>query len=59
MMSFYLGKEVKKYHKKFEVIKEHYMPQVHKSSNAAIFRHIVDVLYNEINRVNGKEENHE
>lgn len=54
MMTFYLGIEVALYKKKFQTLKEHFRKDAPGSSNAAIFRHIVDILYTEIERVNTK-----
>lgn len=54
MMTFYLGKEYRLYEEKFKAIIEHYKPEVNTGSNSEIFRHIVDVLYSEITRLNNK-----
>ena len=51
MMTFYLGKEIKRYEKKFKSLIEHFMNKAGSSSNSAIFRYIVDILYDEISKV--------
>ena len=56
MMTFYLGKEYALYEKKFDAIIQHYKPEVKNATNSEIFRHVVDVLYSEITRINGKKE---
>lgn len=53
-ITFYLGKEYKSIHKKFDVIKKHYAKQLNKNySNSDLFRFIVNLLYNEIVRLRG------
>ena len=49
-MNLYLGNENKKYRKKFNALKEEFMNKAGTSSNAGIFRYIIDVLYKELNR---------
>ena len=55
MMTFYLGKEIKRYQKRFKTLVEHFMNRAGDSSNSAIFRYIVDLLYDEILSLNNKE----
>lgn len=57
MMTFYLGKEYKLYEDKFKTIIKHYKPEVKTGSKSEIFRHILDVLYTEITRINKKTKN--
>jgi len=47
MMTFYLGTEIKEYQKKFKALKKKFMAAAGDSSNSAIFRHIIDILYKE------------
>ena len=54
MMTFYLGKEYAIYEQKFKAIIKHYKPEVKNATNSEIFRHVVDVLYSEITRINNK-----
>jgi len=53
-MTFYLGKEYAIYEQKFKAIIKHYKPEVKNATNSEIFRHVVDVLYSEITRINNK-----
>jgi hypothetical protein len=53
-MVFYLGKEIKLYEQKFNELKIKYMNKAGDSSNSAIFRYIVDVLYKDIKRKENK-----
>lgn len=50
MMTFYLGKEYHKYEKKFKDLKIEFMNRAGGSSNAAIFRYIIDVLHKDLKR---------
>ena len=46
MMSFYTGRDARLYEKKFKVLKKYFiMHDGIEDSNAAAFRHMVDVLY--------------
>ena len=55
MMTFYLGKEIALYEKKFAAIINHYKPDVKNATNSEIFRHVVDLLYDAIMKNNKKE----
>lgn len=48
MMTFYLGKEIKEYLRKFKELKVEFMSRAGDSSNSAIFRFIVDILYDDM-----------
>lgn len=53
-MTFYLGQESKDIRKKFEKIKRYYSNHLNQGySNSDCFRFIVNLLYNEILRVEG------
>ena len=55
MMTFYLGKEITIYEKRYKKIVEHYKSEVKTASNSEIFRHVVDLLYDAIMKNNKKE----
>lgn len=55
-MTFYLGKELKLYREKFNELRIHYLRETGKGSSSAVFRHIVDELYDALNNINGKKE---
>ena len=54
MMTIYLGKEYHKYSKKFNDLKEEFMSRAGSSSNAAIFRFIIDVLHDDLEKRKAK-----
>ena len=54
-LTFYLGDEVKEYKRKFKELVKYFMNKIGDSSNSAIFRHIVDVLYKQAVKHNKKE----
>ena len=54
-MTFYLGQESKTIRKKFERIKRHYAKRLGPNySNSDCFRFIINLLYKEITRVEGR-----
>ena len=55
MMTFYLGKEIKEYIEKFKELKIEFMNKAGDSSNSAIFRFIVDILYKDLMKRREKE----
>lgn len=53
-MTFYIGKDYRKYEKKFAIIKKFIQNKLKRNSNAEAFRWIIDEMYKSVKR-NGDE----
>lgn len=51
-MTFYIGKDYRKYEKKFAKIKDFIKNKLKRNSNAEAFRWIIDEMHKEVTRKN-------
>lgn len=52
-MTFYIGKDYRKYEEKFDKIKKFIRNKLKRNSNAEAFRWLIDEMYKEVKRKGG------